>query len=58
MSKGLAAFLLVLSLVMASDARAESRFERSARRKQELTKAVVWPTHEPIMFTLRRGNHG
>jgi len=58
MSKAFAAFLLVLSLVVAPDSRAESRFERSARRKQELSREVVWPTHEPIMFTLRRGNHG
>ncbi len=39
--------------------RAESRFERGARRKQEIAAQVTsWPSQEPIMFSLRRGNHG
>ncbi len=34
---------------------AETRWERNARKKQELAKNVVWPNHEPLMFYLRRG---
>ena len=58
MKKTTAALIFLLSLVFALGATAESRFEQSARRKQELARKVVWPTHEPIMFTLRRGGHG
>ena len=36
---------------------AESRFERSARQKQEKAAKISWPTHEPTMFMLRRGGH-
>lgn len=35
----------------------ETRWVRSARRKREMTKDVVWLTHEPIEFLLRRGDH-
>ncbi len=34
---------------------AETRWERAARTKREITKGVVWPNHEPLMFYLRRG---
>ena len=58
MSKTVAASLVLLSLCFAPGTFAQSRFERSAARKQELARKVVWPTHEPIMFSLRRGGHG
>jgi hypothetical protein len=38
--------------------RAESRFERSARQKQDMAAKITWPNQEPTMFSLRRGNHG
>jgi hypothetical protein len=34
-----------------------TRWEVSARRKREQTQGVVWTTHEPIDFLLRRGDH-
>jgi len=39
-------------------ARAENRFERSARRKNEIAEKITWPTQEPVEFMLRRGHHG
>jgi hypothetical protein len=36
---------------------AETRWAKSARRKREMTRDVVWLTHEPIEFLLRRGDH-
>ncbi|MGH9327220.1 MAG: beta-galactosidase [Terriglobia bacterium] len=36
---------------------AESRFERSAREKNEIASKITWPTQEPIAFVLRRGHH-
>src|SRR5579872_6833028 len=38
--------------------RTESRFERSARQKNEVAEKITWPTQEPMEFMLRRGNHG
>lgn len=35
----------------------KTRWELSAQRKREQTKGVVWTTHEPINFLLRRGDH-
>jgi hypothetical protein len=35
----------------------QTRWERSALRKREQTRGVVWTTHEPIDFLLRRGEH-
>jgi hypothetical protein len=35
----------------------QTRWERSAQRKQEQTKNVTWLTHEPLDFLLRRGDH-
>jgi len=37
---------------------AESRFEQSARRKQEIAREIVWPNQEPLMFYRRRGRYG
>jgi hypothetical protein len=34
-----------------------TRWARSAQRKREQTRGVVWTTHEPIDFLLRRGDH-
>ncbi len=45
-------------MCLASGAAAQSRFERSAQKKRELARGIVWPTHEPVMFSLRRGGHG
>jgi hypothetical protein len=36
---------------------AESRFEQRARKKQEIARKITWPSHEPVFFMLRRGNH-
>jgi len=49
--------LLALQAVFSAPLPAETRWERSARKKQEITKDVVWPIHEPLMFYLRRGTH-
>ena len=34
-----------------------TRWERSARTNQMLTSNIVWLTHEPLDFLLRRGDH-
>ena len=34
-----------------------TRWQRSAERKIEITLDVVWTTHEPLEFLLRRGDH-
>lgn len=44
-----------LILLAAAPCGAETRWERSARRKLEITKGVSWPNHEPLIFYLRRG---
>lgn len=36
---------------------ASTRWERSAQKKREQTRGIVWTTHEPIDFLLRRGEH-
>ena len=41
----------------ADTAAGQTRWERSAQRKREATRGVVWTTHEPIDFLLRRGEH-
>jgi hypothetical protein len=38
-------------------ANGHTRWERRAQRKRELTSEVVWLTHEPLGFLLRRGDH-
>jgi len=35
----------------------ESRFEKRAAQKREVAAKIAWFSHEPIQFTLRRGNH-
>ena len=57
MKQTTAVLLVFVWLCLAGGAAAQSRFERSAQRKQELVRNVVWPTHEPVMFSLRRGGH-
>ncbi len=37
------------------DTAAETRFEKSALEKQETAKQIVWFSHEPLMFSRRRG---
>jgi len=51
------ALILFLLLLLPCGAAAETRWERSAQQKQELTRDVVWLTHEPLEFLLRRGDH-
>jgi hypothetical protein len=34
-----------------------TRWQRSAESKRELAKDIVWLTHEPLAFLLRRGGH-
>jgi len=36
---------------------AETRWERSARVRQEAAQEIVWFNHEPFIFPLRRGGH-
>ena len=48
---------LALILLCAAAALAQTRWERSAEQKRALTKDVVWLTHEPLEFLLRRGDH-
>jgi hypothetical protein len=48
------AFLLLLCTAAAFP---QTRWERSAEQKRALTKDVVWLTHEPLEFLLRRGDH-
>ena len=36
---------------------AETRWERSARSRQEAAQGIVWFNHEPFIFPLRRGGH-
>jgi hypothetical protein len=36
---------------------ATTRWAKSAAKKREQTRGVVWTTHEPINFLLRRGDH-
>lgn len=44
-------------LPSASQQNAETRWAQRAARKREQTSDVVWLTHEPIEFLLRRGDH-
>ena len=41
----------------AASAAGLTRWARSAQKKREQTRGVVWTTHEPIDFLLRRGEH-
>ena len=41
----------------ATEAMSQTRWALSAQRKREQTRGVVWTTHEPIDFLLRRGDH-
>jgi len=46
------------SLVKSQPAQAApTRWALSAQKKREQTKGVVWTTHEPLNFLLRRGDH-
>ncbi len=47
--------LIVQAGLLCLPARGETRFEKSARKKQEIAKKIDWPSHEPLMFYLRRG---
>jgi hypothetical protein len=57
----------VLSLILLTAATAvlsaptnsapQTRWEKSARQKNEQTKGITWMTHEPIDFLCRRGDH-
>jgi hypothetical protein len=41
----------------AAPATPRTRWQISAEKKQQLAKDVVWTTHEPLEFLLRRGDH-
>ena len=45
------------SVQKTTDASGETRWQKSARQKRELTREVIWLTHEPLEFLLRRGDH-
>jgi hypothetical protein len=34
-----------------------TRWEIRAKQKNELNRGITWPTHEPLEFLLRRGDH-
>ena len=40
-----------------SAAAAETKWQRRAEEKQKIAKDIVWLTHEPIAFLMRRGDH-
>jgi hypothetical protein len=42
---------------VAAQAAPTTRWQQSADRKHELTRDIVWPSHEPLAFLLRRGDH-
>lgn len=48
-------FLMMAGLLLAQDGFSETRFEKSARQKQQIAEKIVWPNHEPLVFYLRRG---
>jgi hypothetical protein len=39
------------------DAFIQTRWQQSAQQKRELTRDVIWLTHEPLDFLMRRGEH-
>lgn len=55
MSPRLAVYLFSAVVLMAQAT--PTRWERSAQQKRALTQDVVWLTHEPLEFLLRRGDH-
>jgi hypothetical protein len=46
-----------VTLCCAATAPAETKWEKSAAVKRDLTKDVAWTSHEPLIFLLRRGTH-
>ncbi|HEX4343338.1 MAG TPA: beta-galactosidase, partial [Verrucomicrobiae bacterium] len=42
---------------ISTNAPPETRWQRSAEEKKRIAKDVVWTTHEPLEFLLRRGDH-
>jgi hypothetical protein len=48
---------LCAGVLTAQDSGAQTRWQRSAQKKVELTRDVIWLTHEPLAFLLRRGDH-
>ena len=44
-------------MAIPGDRDAQTRWQRGAQRKLEMTKDVTWLTHEPLDFLLRRGDH-
>jgi hypothetical protein len=59
--KTLAAFLVMLPALanLGAESRppAQTRWERLAEQRREAARDIVWPTHEPPEFLLRRGDH-
>jgi hypothetical protein len=51
------ALILIQSSVSAQTTNQMTRWERAARENQQLTNGVVFLTHEPLDFLLRRGDH-
>ena len=47
--------LIVQVFLLPSVVWAETRFEKSARQKQQIAEQIIWPNHEPLIFYLRRG---
>src|ERR1700761_7063455 len=45
------------ALDAATAAAGQTRWERSALRKQAIASDIQWLTHEPLDFLLRRGDH-
>jgi len=55
MKKILYCGLMLQMFLLPSVVQAETRFEKSAREKQQIAEQIVWPNHEPLIFYLRRG---
>ncbi len=55
MKKILYCGLMLQMFLLPSVVWAETRFEKSAREKQQIAEQIVWPNHEPLIFYLRRG---
>lgn len=48
-------FLALIFTSAATEAVAETRWQRQVEHKLDLTKDITWMTHEPLYFTRRRG---
>jgi glycosyl hydrolase family 42 (putative beta-galactosidase) len=57
MKRSLTILLIALEWLILLPVQAETRFEKSARKKQEIATKIVWTNQEPLMFYRRRGRY-